>query len=195
MKGRTRPAGGTNMDNGASSYRRYLDGDNSAFDEIIKEYFDSLVFFLNRYLRDLPAAEDIAMDAFADLIVSRHRYDFRVSLKTYLFMLGRSRALNYLKHRKILPMTDLEEAGEQPAQQETLEEMLLADERKRRVSGALAQLPTDLREAVYLVYFEELSCDEAAKVMKKNRKQVYNLLYRAKNKLRTVLGEEGERLL
>ena len=183
------------MDNGASSYRRYLDGDNSAFDEIIKEYFDSLVFFLNRYLRDLPAAEDIAMDAFADLIVNRNRYDFRVSLKTYLFMLGRSRALNYLKHRKILLMTDLEEAGEQPAQQETLEEMLLADERKRRVSGALAQLPTDLREAVYLVYFEELSCDEAAKVMKKNRKQVYNLLYRAKNKLRTVLGEEGERLL
>ena len=183
------------MDNGASSYRRYLDGDNSAFDEIIKEYFDSLVFFLNRYLRDLPAAEDIAMDAFADLIVNRHRYDFRVSLKTYLFMLGRSRALNYLKHRNILPMTDLEEAGEQPARQETLEEMLLADERKRRVSGALAQLPTDLREVVYLVYFAELSCDEAAKVMKKNRKQVYNLLYRAKNKLRTVLGEEGERLL
>ena len=183
------------MDNGASSYRRYLDGDNSAFDEIIKEYFDSLVFFLNRYLRDLSTAEDIAMDAFADLIVNRNRYDFRVSLKTYLFMLGRSRALNYLKHRKILPMTDLEEAGEQPDRQETLEEMLLADERKRRVSGALAQLPTDLREAVYLVYFEELSCDEAAKVMKKNRKQVYNLLYRAKNKLRTVLGEEGERLL
>ena len=183
------------MDNGASSYRRYLDGDNSAFDEIIKEYFDSLVFFLNRYLRDLSTAEDIAMDVFADLVVNRNRYDFRVSLKTYLFMLGRSRALNYLKHRKILLMTDLEEAGEQPARQETLEEMLLADERKRRVSGALAQLPTDLREAVYLVYFEELSCDEAAKVMKKNRKQVYNLLYRAKNKLRTVLGEEGERLL
>ena len=183
------------MDNGASSYRRYLDGDNSAFDEIIKEYFDSLVFFLNRYLRDLSAAEDIAMDAFADLIVNRHRYDFRVSLKTYLFMLGRSRALNYLKHRKILPMTDLEAAGEQPAKQETLEEMLLADERKRRINGALEQLPTDLREAVYLVYFEELSCDEAAKVMKKNRKQVYNLLYRAKNRLRTILGEEGERLL
>lgn len=33
------------MDNGASSYRRYLDGDESAFDEIIKELFDSLVFF------------------------------------------------------------------------------------------------------------------------------------------------------
>lgn len=33
------------MDNGACSYRRFLDGDESAFDEIMKELFDGLVFF------------------------------------------------------------------------------------------------------------------------------------------------------
>jgi RNA polymerase sigma-70 factor (ECF subfamily) len=48
------------------------------------------------------------------------------------------------------------------------------------------------RLAVHLVYFEQLSCEEAAKVLKKSRKQVYNLLYRAKNTLRAVLGEESE---
>lgn len=32
------------MDNGASSYRRFLEGDESAFDEIMKELFDGLVF-------------------------------------------------------------------------------------------------------------------------------------------------------
>ena len=183
------------MDNGASSYRRYLDGDESAFDEIIKEYFDNLVFFLNRYVHDLAAAEDIAMDAFADLIVNRHRYDFRVSLKTYLFMLGRSRALNYIKHRGKISITELSDAQQQPAEQLSLEEMLLADERRRAVSAALEQLSEELRVAVHLVYFEEMSCDDAARVMKKNRKQVYNLLYRAKNTLRSILGEEGELLL
>ena len=30
------------MDNGASSYRRFLDGDERAFDEIMKELFDKL---------------------------------------------------------------------------------------------------------------------------------------------------------
>ena len=34
------------MDNGAGSYRRYLNGDEDAFDEIVKEIFDSLVFFI-----------------------------------------------------------------------------------------------------------------------------------------------------
>ena len=35
-----RKLGGNHMDNGASSYRRFLDGDESAFDDIMKELFD-----------------------------------------------------------------------------------------------------------------------------------------------------------
>ena len=45
------------MDNGASSYRRFLEGDESAFDEIMKELFDGLVFFIDRYVHDIHAAE------------------------------------------------------------------------------------------------------------------------------------------
>ena len=92
------------MDNGASSYRRFLEGDESAFDEIMKELFDGLVFFIDRYVHDIHAAEDIAIDAFSDLVVNKHRYNFKVTLKTYLFMLGRSRALNYIKRRKSLTL-------------------------------------------------------------------------------------------
>ena len=181
------------MDNGASSYRRYLDGDESAFDEIMRSLFNHLVFFIDGYVHDTHAAEDIAIDAFSDLIVHKGRYNFKVTLKTYLFMIGRSRALNYLKHRNKFTMVELTEAAE--LQDRTnLEQQLLADERKRMVNAALDQLPEDMRAAVHLVYFEELSYEETARVMKKTRKQVDNLLYRAKKTLRTILGKEGERL-
>ena len=183
------------MDNGASSYRRFLDGDESAFDEIMKELFDNLVFFIDRYVHDIHAAEDIAIDAFSDLVVNKHRYNFKVTLKTYLFMLGRSRALNYIKHRKVINFVELTEADNISAEQETLEEIILADERKRIVNNALNSLPDDMRVVVHLIYFEDLSYDEAAKVMKKNRKQVDNLLYRAKKELRIILGKDGELLL
>ena len=183
------------MDNGASSYRRFLNGDESAFDEIMKELFDNLVFFIDRYVHDIHAAEDIAIDAFSDLVVNKHRYNFKVTLKTYLFMLGRSRALNYIKHRKVINFVELTEADNISAEQETLEEIILADERKRIVNNALNSLPDDMRVVVHLIYFEDLSYDEAAKVMKKNRKQVDNLLYRAKKELRIILGKDGELLL
>lgn len=183
------------MDNGASSYRRFLDGDESAFDEIMKELFDNLVFFIERYVHDVHAAEDIAIDAFSDLVVNKHRYNFKVTLKTYLFMLGRSRALNYIKHRKVIDFVELTEAENASSEQETLEEIVLADERKRVVNSALNSLPDDMRVVIHLIYFEDLSYDEAAKVMKKNRKQVDNLLYRAKKELRIILGKDGELLL
>ena len=183
------------MDNGASSYRRFLDGDESAFDEIMKEYFDNLVFFIDRFVQDIHAAEDIAIDAFSDLVVNKHWYNFKVTLKTYLFMLGRSRALNYIKHRKVIDLVELTEAENVPAEQETLEATVLADARKRVVNNALNALPDAMRVVIHLVYFEELTYDEAAKVMKKNRKQVDNLLYRAKKELRIILGKDGEQLL
>ena len=183
------------MDNGASSYRRFLDGDESAFDEIMKELFDNLVFFIDRYVHDIHAAEDIAIDAFSDLVVNKHRYNFKVTLKTYLFMLGRSRAINYIKHRKVIDFVELTEADKASSEQETLEEIVLADERKRVVNNALNSLPDDMRVVIHLIYFEDMSYDEAAKVMKKNRKQVDNLLYRAKKELRIILGKDGDLLL
>lgn len=182
------------MDNGAGSYRRYLDGDESAFDEIVKELFDSLVFFIDRYVNDHHTAEDIASDAFSDLVVHKGRYNFKVSLKTYLFMIGRSRALNYIKRRKLIRMEPLSEA-ETIEHWQTLEEQILSDQRKRAIHGALDRLPEDMRVVVHLKYFEGLSYEEMARVMKKSIKQVDNLLYRAKKSLRAILGEEGESLL
>lgn len=162
--------GGRHMDNGASSYRRFLDGDESAFDDLMKELFCGRVFFIDRYVHDTQAAEDIAIDTFSELVVHRHRYNFKVTLKTYLYMVGRSRALDYIKHRKVIDFVELSEA-ESLSDEKSLEEMVLADERKRTVNAALAKLLEDMRVVVHLIYFEEMTYEEAAKVMKKKRKQ------------------------
>lgn len=69
---------------------------------------------------------------------------------------------------------------------------MLTDERKRLVHAAVGKLPQEMRVAVHLIYFDEMTYEEAAKVMKKNRKQVDNLLYRAKKELRVILGKDGE---
>jgi len=181
------------MDNGASSYRRFLDGDDSAFDEIMEEVFYSLVFFINRYVRDVHAAEDIAIDVMSELIVHKKRYNFKVSLKTYLFMIGRSRAIDYLRHLKVTGVETLTEICE-PADDAVLEEAVLRDEKRREVGAAVAKLPHDMRVAVHLIYFEDMTYKEAAKVMKKSAKQIDNLLYRAKKELRAILGEDGGKI-
>ena len=182
------------MDNGACSYRRFLNGDEEAFDEIVKEYFDSLVFFINGYINDFQASEDIAIDTFSDLIVNKKRYNFKVALKTYLFMLAKSRAKNYIKRRNTIRFTSLDEAKEQASDIASPVDSLILDERKRALYKALSTLSEEMRTVVYLIYFEDMSYDEAARVMKKSKKQVDNLLYRAKNQLRTILDDNGEEI-
>ncbi len=180
------------MFNGESSYRRFLNGEESAFEEIMRQYRDSVTFFINRYVNDYDAAEDIAIDVFMYIILHPNRYSFKVSLKTYLFMLGRSRALDYLRKRKRqkeVPLSHLESDSYE------IESLIINDERQKILHHELQKLPDDMRISLHLVYFEELSYKEAAAVMKKSVKQVDNLIYRGKKVLSENLGKEGELLL
>ena len=174
------------MDNGASSYRRFLDGDKAAFEEIVNELFRPLVFFILGYVGNVHDAEDVAIDAFSDLIVNPRRYNFKTSLKTYLFMIGKSRAVDLLRHRKTAVTADLSEA-EDLADRDELESTVIRNEEKRALARAVRDLPPDMRAAVHLVYFEDMTYDEAAKIMKKTRKQVDNLICRAKSELKKAL--------
>lgn len=182
-------------DKGSACYRRWLEGDDSAVSEIMEELFYGLVYFIDRYVHDVHAAEDIAMDVMSDLFVHKHRYNFKVSLKTYLFMRGKSRAIDLLRHRKALEITELSGAEACPDELFDLEEKLIVNERRRAVREAVDKLPQEMREAVWLFYFEELTYDDAARVMGKSRKQIDNLLYRAKKELRSILGEGARDLL
>lgn len=179
------------MDIGEAGWRRYLEGDESAFDAVIAAYRDPVTFFIQRYVNDLCAAEDIAMDVFMQLVIHPNRYRPGTSLKTYLLTMARSRALDHLRQRKRRAETPLEDAEAWLADAHSLEEKILQDERARSLHAAIAQLPDEQQEALHLVYFEDCSYADAAQIMKKSKKQIDNLLSRAKTALRRILGEEG----
>ena len=164
-------------------------------ERVMREHFYGLVYFVDRYVHDLHAAEDIAMDVISDLLAGSRYKAERATLKTYLYMRGRSRALDLLRRRKTLALSDIDALADEPDEREELEARVVLNEKKRIVRSALERLPAEMREAVHLVYFEEMSYEEAARVMKKSRKQVDNLLYRAKKELKNIIGEENKYLI
>ncbi len=179
------------IDRGAQLYQRFLDGDNDAFDEIIGIYRSSLIFFINRFVNNLDSAEDIAAEVFAYIIFKPKRYNFKVTLKTYIFMLGRSRALDFIRKESKRTYIPFESLYEQPSDDgRLLEEEVIAEEEKRELYKALASLPDDYQTAIHLVYFEELKYEDAAKVMGKNKKQIENLVYNAKKAVKRYFTEE-----
>ena len=62
------------MDNGASSYRRFLEGDDSGLCEIVRDYKDGLILFLHSMTRDLGLAEELCEDTFVRLAVKKPKF-------------------------------------------------------------------------------------------------------------------------
>lgn len=73
-------------------------------------------------------------------------------------------------------------------------ERLPADtgEERREVLAAVLSLPEKYRDAVYLLYYEGYRAPEIAKLLGKNVNTVYTLLTRARERLRELLGGEGD---
>lgn len=176
------------MDNGANSYHRFLEGDNSALEDIVELYNKKLILFLNTYVSDLTAAEDLAADTFLELILKRPRFKQESSFKTYLFKIGRNNALDHLKKQARHPSVPLDDM--QLTEQAQFLDEIIEDEQRKELRGAIDRLHPDYRHILHLLYFEDLSYSDAAAVLKKSVKQINNLSYRAKNALKAAIEHE-----
>ena len=71
------------MDNGASSYRRFLDGDETALTEIVSQYRPGLQNYIYSVVNDYAAAEDLTEDTFVKLLLkSLYSFYFYLPLFT-----------------------------------------------------------------------------------------------------------------
>jgi RNA polymerase sigma-70 factor (ECF subfamily) len=177
------------MDNGASSYRRFLDGDQSGFDEIIKDYRVPLIYFINGFLNNIDESEDVAEEAFMELIVHPHRYSFRSSFKTYLFTIARNKAVDRVRREKKLSPLQIDDMELEDI--ERFDRDILKNENSQMLQSAMKKINPEYAVLLRLLYFEDMTSEQAGKILKKNKRQIANLTYRAKNSLRRAMEEEG----
>ena len=179
------------MDNGASSYRRFLDGDDKGIAEIVGEYKDGLILYLNGYVNHISMAEELAEDTFFRLITRKPKYSGKSTFKSWLYAIGRNVAVDFVRHNSKICSTPIEEMENELSEEQSLEQSYIKEERKRIVHKALSRMPADYRTVLWLMYFEGFSHKETAVILKKNERQMTNLLYRAKQSLKSKLEKEG----
>ena len=179
------------MDNGASSYRRFLNGEKDALIEIIKEYKDGLTFFINGITKDLSAAEDITQETFIKLYVKKPRFNGKSSFKTWLYRIGRNTAVDYIRHNAKTDTVTLNDSAELTDYSANPENGYFDRQRKAAVHKALCSLKTEYHQVLWLVYFEGMNNDEVSKVLGKSKNNISVLLHRAKEALKSELKKEG----
>ncbi|MBQ9764809.1 MAG: RNA polymerase sigma factor [Lachnospiraceae bacterium] len=173
-------------------YARFAAGDGDAFEEIVTYFRDNLIYFINRYINNMDIAEDLSEDVFVELLMNPKRYKMsasKASLKTYIFTIGRNKAVDYIrKNKKLMPDEISKDIADGAA---SFEDEFCKEEIKKAMYRIMKTMNKDYSMVLYLLYFENMSYEEAGRVMKKSKKQIANLTTRAKQTLRTALEKEG----
>ena len=179
------------MDNGASSYRRFLDGDDNGLEEIVRDYKDGLILYLNSYVSNISVAEELMEETFFKIITKKPRFTAKHAFKTWLYTVGRNVAIDYIRHNSRQSDVSTDDIEDYLKDEYDLEKMYIIEERKIAVHKAMRKLHPEYRQVLWLLYFEDFSNTDAAAIMKKNTRQMKNLVYRAKNALKSELDKEG----
>ncbi len=171
---------------------RIRKGDERAFEEMFRAYYEPLCTFAEGYVRTFAVAEELVEDLFLKLWERRGTLVVTGSLRSYLFASIRNASLNHLKHLKVVDRARsvvLQEHGVpgmgQPPPR--ADEEVHRGELKVALEAAVETLPDRCRTTHLLFWRDGLSYAEIAEAMQVSTKTVENQLARAVKLLRLRL--------
>ena len=179
------------MDKGTDSYARYLNGDEQGFIDLVREYRDGLMLYINGFVHNFTIAEELTEDVFVKLGTKKPKNKGGSHFKTWLYTIARHLAIDYLRKAARARTISLDVCGDMADEQEGLERAYFRRERDVTVHRAMEQLKTEYRQVLWLVYFEGFSYQQIAKMMGKSVHGVETLVYRARRSLKSELEKEG----
>lgn len=173
---------------------RLRSGERDAFTDFVKRYQNQV--FLCCRLQGLGAdeAEDVASETFLAAYKGLDKYTGRAKLSTWLWKITYNKAVSHIrqKSRQQKMYTKLQKTyrDEQPAEQVELFEQ----DKAKIVWDAVKKLPPEHATAIVLYYRQEKSIKTIANIMKKRQNTIKVYLFRGRQKLKELLGQNVERL-
>ena len=140
-------------------------------------------------------AEEVLQTAYLKVLEGTARFNGRSSLRTWFFTVIRRTAWEQRRRRwtrelllaRWLRQPALAAVGDGP------DVAMRSSEESRALCQALAALPTRQREVLHLVFYQELTIEEAAKVLSISLGTARTHFERGKARLRTLLEQEARR--
>ena len=145
---------------------RCLEGDQAAWDQIVKQYWRKVFNLAYKFVGRHDEAEDLTQDIFLKIFRALHTFDRRANFQTWLISISRNLCIDHYrsvrKERETMARdvdaADLTPVSRGPSPHGELEQVDL----KAIIRRALAELPAALREAVVLRDLQEFSYQEIA---------------------------------
>ena len=191
--------------------RRVQADDENALGQLMERWELPTKAVIARLVFNASEAEELAQETLVRVWQQREKYRPEAAFRPWLFAIAINLARNRLRWWRRRPTISLDEWTEAGAAADTQAagagnhppaaaagtagvgaDRLVQLERHGAVQKAIAGLPADLREAIVLFQYEEMSHAEIATAVGASPKAVETRIYRAKEKLRAALAREWE---
>jgi RNA polymerase sigma-70 factor (ECF subfamily) len=171
----------------------WLDGDESAFEQLVRRHERRVFGLLMRMLGDREEAADVAQEAFLSLHRHGHRFRREAKFSTFVYRvaanaaLNRRRSLGRKRAREQALMRRHEAGIDLPSSPRNPEDATAGGEVQEQVQRALLELSPDLRAALVLYDLEGESYGDIAETLQIPEGTVKSRIHRARNALREHL--------
>jgi RNA polymerase sigma-70 factor, ECF subfamily len=151
--------------------KRSAKGDEEAFTALYRRHADVLYRFAFRMTGSSWGAEEIVQDVFMTLVREPGKYDAeRGTLPAFLFGIARNKIMKYNERlpREISLVERQEDgSGGGLTLRDSFTPAMWAEQRERleKVRAAVMELPIEFRETVVLCELEEMTYDQAARML------------------------------
>ncbi len=152
---------------------RYLKGDETSLDLLVKKYFKQIYAFVFKYANDQAAAEDITQETFVKVWRNIKKIDKNKNFKSWLYTIAKNTALDFLKKKKSIPFSNFEQENGKNYIVETLVDNLSLPDKiseslecQETFLKAIEKLSEKYKIIFSLYYYQYLNFREIAEILK-----------------------------
>ena len=161
-------------------------GSEKAFDLFVRKYYEEILKYCSYHCLDTSYAEDLTQETFLRFFEKLSDYRYMGKTKNYLYTIAGNLCRDYYRKTKESLSGEHPEEMRSSLHQSEAEDIL----DKITIEAALNHLPEELREVIFLYYFQELKLAEIADILQIGLPLVKYRIRQAKMRLEKLLRGE-----
>jgi RNA polymerase sigma-70 factor (ECF subfamily) len=162
-----------------------------SFEKLAAELSPLLARYLQRYVGDKSAAEDLLQETLIRMASGLPEFEARASAKTWAFSIATNVAADYVrKPSQRVRIVELDEAGEMVDDERAADERIVVHEMNACIRQVIDSLPEDYRSAMVLHDLEGLTAQQIAEICQASLPTVKIRIHRARGRLKAALQKQ-----
>lgn len=143
-------------------------GDVRGFNELVRRYQQRVYWLVRRMVGNHDDADDITQEVFVRVYQSLKYFRAEASFYTWLYRIATNLSLNVIRKKRLKTAVDFEQLSSVPDTHVGPHDQIAQKEYELALLAAIEQLPPKQKLVFTLRYYDEMSYEDMARVLKKS---------------------------